>query len=126
MEPPTLDEIDRFLLQIGANAKGLRKVDSYHGILNQQEWEDNVFGFNHTTHGVTLFLVMDCRRAVKNEHNIPMADMYIFDSELNRLVNVGRPSVYGWVPGTVDFAGFEKQIVRANGARKQFLGKGWW
>ncbi len=146
MNPPELDENQRFQIEIGLNP--LRKLShgsfGLHADLNYEDTEDNLFGHLYQTHGISIFLIADLRQAVENinarttdgESDIdkftslasrfpnqphPMAYIYVFDSEINRIVKCGSVSlVYDSI------SGFEKKIVRANGARKQFLGNGWW
>ncbi len=147
MKPPELDENQRFQIEIGLNPLHKLTHGSFglHAELNFEDPEDNLFGHLYQTHGVSIFLIADLRQAVRNinartlpentdgedkfttlasrfpNQPHPMAYIYVFDSAINRVVGVGSVSlVYDSI------SGFEKKIVRANGARKQFLGDGWW
>lgn len=137
MKPPELDENQRFQIEIGLNPLHKLTHGSFglHADLNYDDPEDNIFGHLYQTHSISLFLIADLRQAVENinagshsgkdgdfpTHPHPMAYIYIFDSEINRIVKCGSVSVI-----YDSISGFEKKIVRANGARKQFLGQGWW
>jgi hypothetical protein len=131
MKPPELDDNQRFQIEVGLNPFHKLTKDAFglHAELNYDDIEDNIFGHLYQTHGISIFLIADLRQAVKNINGCigksaipnPMAYIYIFDSEINRVVKCGSVSlVYDSI------SGFEKKIVRANGARKQFLGDGWW